>query len=254
MNKKIPIKSSMGIALCRRHPTFGPQILLVKSRITYSFSGFVFGKYKIWDTNRLNLLIAGTTAEERLLMSNCDFSKLWFHIWLHIPESSESDSIYQFYTSSRVKFERLIMKDSGKRLKSLLSNAPPAADLGWDIPGGKPEYKLNGERETELETAQREMFEESGVNSDEYHILHNLKPICVSFEDENVIYVRKYFIAKTDKEIKITIDYLNLTQIGEVSAIEWYNLKSLRNIVAQNKCLRKQAKLALKLALKQKLN
>lgn len=238
-------KPSLGIALCRRAPDGTPQILLVRSRITYSFSGFVFGKYKPWDTSRITELVGAMTSEEKLLLWGCDFGRMWHHIWQKIPDVSPSnesaDTFYQFYMNSRGKFERLIQRDNGRRMRAILT-ATPSGELGWDIPGGKSEHV-----ETELETAQRELHEEAGVLDTDYHILHDVRPICNSFEDDNTTYVRKYYVAWTDKKIDHRLNYSNLSQIGEVSAVRWFGLRDMRVVVAQNKCLHGQVRLALTL-------
>jgi 8-oxo-dGTP pyrophosphatase MutT (NUDIX family) len=240
-------KPSLGVALCRREPeTKIPQILLVRSRITYSYSGFVFGKYKPWDTERLMELLGAVTAEEKLLIWSCDFSRIWYHIWQKVPEASDADSFYQFYINSRTKFERLVQRDSGKRLRGILSTTT-TGELGWDIPGGKAEQRPDGTLETELETAQREMSEEADVAATDYHVLHDVRPICNSFEDDNTTWVRKYFVAWTDKKIEPRIRYNNLSQIGEVSQVRWCSLREVNGLVAQNKCLRDQVRLALRL-------
>lgn len=244
---KSPRKPSIGVALCRRDPdTKIPQVLLVRSRITYSFSGFVFGKYKPWDVARLTELLGATTSDEKLLIWSCDFSKLWYHVWLKIPEASEADSFYQFYINSRTKFEKIISRDNGRKLRLILSTVP-SSELGWDIPGGKAELKPDGEFETELETAQREMCEEAGVASHLYHILHDVYPICDSFEDDKNIYVRKYYVAWTEKKIDLAINYHSIQQIGEVSKVQWYSLREMPHIIAQNRCLHSQVRKALKL-------
>jgi 8-oxo-dGTP pyrophosphatase MutT (NUDIX family) len=240
-------KPSLGIALCRRDPeTQIPQILLVRSRITYSFSGFVFGKYKPWDSARLAELVGAMTPEEKLLVWGCNFSRLWYHIWQKIPdnqptEMSATDTFYQFYINSRTKFERLIQRDNGRRLRAILT-ATGSGELGWDIPGGKAETD-----EKELETAQRELREEAGVVETDYHLLEDVRPICNSFEDDNATYVRKYYVAWTDKKLDPRLNYSNLSQVGEVSAVRWFGLREMSKIVAQNRCLRDQVRLALTL-------
>ena len=177
---------------------------------------------------------------------SCDFSRVWYHIWQKVPEASDADSFYQFYINSRAKFERLVQRDNGKRLRAILG-ATACGELGWDIPGGKAELRADGTAETELETAQREMSEEAGVPATEYHMLHDVTPICNSFEDDNATWVRKYFLAWTDKKIDPRINYSNLNQIGEVSAVQWTSLREAGRLVAQNKCLVGQVRLALRL-------
>lgn len=241
-------KPSFGIALCRRDPESRmPQVLLVQSRLTYSFSGFVFGKYKPWDNERLIELFSKITSAEKLLVLSCDFSRLWHHIWQKVPEVTDPDqSFYQFYINSRSKFERLVQRDNGKRLRMLLTQTP-TGELGWDIPGGKADKRADGVAETELETAQRELREEGGVAETDYHILYDVRPICSSFEDDNDVWVRKYFVAWTDQGVDLRLNYNHLIQISEVSQVRWFSLRDMHGIVAQNKCLHDQVRLALTL-------
>ncbi len=236
-------KTSVGIALCRRQAiTRVPQILLIKSRITYNFSAFVFGKYKPWDSEKLQYRFNNTTVNEKLLIWSCDFNKLWYHIWLKIPSSDQSDSFYIFYINCRSKFERLISKDGGRKLRSLICKAG-SVELGWEIPKGRQEID-----ESEIDCAMREVAEETGILANEYHILHNIKPICMSHEDENTIYVCKYFVGWTDKITHDPIlNFNNPSQISEVSDLRWIGLKEANTLVAQNKKLGTQVRLALKL-------
>lgn len=237
-------KTSVGIALCRREPTTRmPQVLLVKARLTYNFTSFVFGKYKPWDNDKLQYRFNNMTAHEKLLVWSCDFDQMWYHIWLKIPSADNpSDTFYTFYINCRSKFDRLISRDSGRRVRGLLNRSSQSAQLGWEIPKGR----LNQD-ETEIDCAARETLEETGVASQDYHVLHQLNPICSSHEDENTVYVCKYFVAWTDRTFEPQLNFNNTTQISEVSDIKWTGLKETGTLVAQNKNLKKQVKLALRL-------
>lgn len=236
-------KVSIGVALCRRHPTTKcPQILLVKSRTTYNFTSFVFGKYKFWDSEKIQYQFNRMTCHEKLLVWSCDFAKMWYHIWLKVPVAGDpTDTFYTFYINCRTKFDRLISKDSSKRIKSLLTKTT-TVDLGWEIPKGRLE---NGE--LEIDCGVREMREESGISSQDYYILHNIKPICTSHEDEMVTYVNKYYVAYTDKIFEPVIDFNSITQLSEVSAVRWTSLKEANLLTAQNGNLGNQVRLALTL-------
>lgn len=234
-------KTSIGVALCRRHPeTHVPQILLVKSRTTYNFTSFVFGKYKPWDTEKLQYRFDNMCCHEKLLIWSCDFSRMWYHIWLKVPTADDpNDTFYTFYINSRSKFDRLISKDGGRRLKSLLSKSS-SIDLGWEIPKGRLEPN-----ELEIDCGIRELQEEAGVHPCLYYILNNIKPICTTYEDEMVTYVSKYYIAYTDKIFEPKLDYSSITQLSETSDVKWVSLKEASSLTAQNGSLKKQVRLAL---------
>ena len=235
-------KTSVGVALCRRHPeTAIPQILLVKSRLTYNFSSFVFGKYKPWDTDILQYRFDHMTHHEKLLIWTCDFSKLWYHVWLKVPTADTPDSFWTFYVNCKAKFDKLISKDSGRRIRILLSRAK-SIELGWEIPKGRQEPD-----ETDLDCGIREFHEETNIPETDYHLLTQVTPICASHEDENTIYVSKYFVAWTDKPFEPVLNFNNQHQLGEISDIKWASLSDTNTIIAQNCNLKRDAKLALKL-------
>lgn len=244
LDKKNSRKTSVGVAMCRREPTTGvPEILLVKSRLSYNYNAFVFGKYKPWDTEKIQSRMNNTTLHEKLLIWSCDFNKMWDHIWLRIPTANgdPKDTFYQFYINCRNKFERLISKDAGRRLRGLIAKAT-SVELGWLIPRGRIESG-----ESELECALREMHEETSIDASQYHILHDVKPICASHEDENVTYVCKYFVGWTDRDFTPQINFTNQNQISEICDIAFTPLHKIGKLVAQNKNLRAHAELALKL-------
>jgi 8-oxo-dGTP pyrophosphatase MutT (NUDIX family) len=202
----------------------------------------VFGKYKPWDSEKLQYRFSNMTQAEKLLAWSCDFGKMWYHVWLKIPQADDqNDSFYQFYVNCRSKFDRLIAKDGGRRIRNML-NRSASIELGWEIPKGRKE-----ENETEIDCATREMSEETGITVDDYTIFYSINPICASHEDESVIYVYKYYVAYTDKVFEPKINYNNSFQISEISDIKWMSLHDAILLTAQNKNLSGQVKLALKL-------
>lgn len=240
-------KVSVGVALCRYQEGI-PEIFLVRSRITYNYNAFLFGKYGLGDTDliqkRLNLM----SSDEKIIITTMDFSKMWYHTWLNIPTSDSNDlGFYEFYMKCRSKFERLISRDGGIKLKNMI-NKSSSIETGWEIPKGH----LNS-GESEVVGGMRELSEETGIKSHQYTLLHNIKPICHSHEDENIIYISKFFVASlSQKDIKLKLDYNNKQQIAEISDLKWFSLKEIPSLVHQNGNLVEQARLALKLFKREK--
>lgn len=237
------LRKSIGIALCRRNPNNAiPEILLIKAKTTYGFCGFTFGKYKLGDLSKYIELISSMTSEEKLIISTLDFAKIWYHIWLKVPNPDDPDAgYYEFYIKCRNKFEKLISKDNGKKLKLILTKTQHA-ELGWEIPKGRIESN-----ESEIECGVREFQEETGVSSSMFHILYEKSPICHSYVDNNVTYVSKYYIAWTDKNFTPIIDYSNQRQLSEVTDICWCSLINMKDKIMQNRHINKIAKIALML-------
>lgn len=240
MNDKLK-KTSVGIALCRRNPINQiPEILLVQARLTYQFVSIVFGKYKQWDRERIMELLNNTTFDEKLLLASLDFDKMWYHVWLRVPKEDHADTFYKFYQNSKNKFYRLVSNDNGRKFKNMISRSKKKV-LGWEIPKGRLE-----KNETEMDCAIREFKEETGISNQDYSIFYHEPPICNSYEDDNCIYVNKYFIAYCSKPVQPFWNFNNFSQVGEISDFAWIPIKQLSDIEHHNKVLTVQVSKALK--------
>jgi len=244
MFHKTTKKISVGVALCKyNEETKIPEILLVRSRITYNYNAFLFGKYSLGDIELIQKRLNHMTSDEKIILMGLDFSKIWFHTWLNIPTLTDIDTgFYEFYIKCRSKFDKLISRDGGAKLKNMI-NKSTSIETGWEIPKGR----LNS-GESEVVGGMREVGEETGIKTHQYTLLHKIKPICHSHEDENVIYINKIFVGAINTEnIKLRLDYLNKHQIAEISDLRFFCLKDIPFLVHQNKHLLDQSRLALKL-------
>lgn len=190
----------------------GPEILLIKMRYTYSFSAFVFAKYNPRDVDSVKKRLDGTTSHEKLLIARCEFDQMWRHIWMRIPQTDEG-SMYQFYLNCKLKFERYIQRDGGRKLRSILTETT-AGELQWDIPKGRANPD-----ECEIETAKRELNEETNI--DQGYEVCALHPFVHSYQDDIYNYICKYYLA-----ISYTkggkLDYNNTNQICEIGGVAWF--------------------------------
>ncbi len=237
-------KVSIGVAVCRRNPvTLVPELMLVRARTTYDFNSFVFGKFRPWDYIKIQHRLDNTSIHEKVLLMSCDFSRLWYHIWLRVPTADDPDEpFYQFYINCRNKFEKFVSKDGGRRFRYSIARAS-SVEPGWAIPRG---HQNTGE--TEIECAVREVEEETGVAASDYTIMYDVKPIASSYDDESTTYICKYYIAAiADESRRLAISFLSPTQISEISGIGWYGLREIRGLIGQNHNLLDQSRLALKL-------
>jgi 8-oxo-dGTP pyrophosphatase MutT (NUDIX family) len=222
-------KTSIGVALCRRR-NGKTQILLVKSRLTYSYNEFVFGKYKFNDQTYLQDLFNKMTVPEKLLLLSMDFNKIWYHIWLKIPKLEETekiDTMYQFYTNCRTKYEKLISRDNGHRLKTLIKNSKSPGDTGWGLPRGRPDP---GEKE--IDCGLRELWEEGNIPSSMVQIL-NLKPIATTYNTPTCIYLVKFYVGTTDVEVPEGVNFNNHHQSQEICDTRWVTISEIDRLTCQ---------------------
>lgn len=216
-------KTSLGIALIRECDA-KTKILLIKMRYTYNFSAFVFSKYNPRDVDSVRRRLDGTTSHEKLLIARCEFDQMWRHIWMNIPNTDEG-SMYQFYLNCKIKFERYIQRDGGKKLRSILTNTS-YGELQWEIPKGRANTD-----ECEIDAAKRELCEETNIETSQYTVMA-VRPFVYSYQDDVCTYVCKYYLAK-DECAAACMDYNNTNQICEIGGVAWFAEREATRIVRE---------------------
>jgi 8-oxo-dGTP pyrophosphatase MutT (NUDIX family) len=239
-NNKNVNKTSYGIALCRFNKDKNNQseILMIKKRYTYHYFSFVFGHYKKYNNKQLQYLFNNMTFSEKVDILSMKFSNIWYRLWLCDPEKNydinalyhnTSQSVYKHqslkcYFRKKNKFETIFLRDGGKRLKRLISNSSNAV-TPWEIPKGG----MNS-NELEFECAKREFEEESGINSDNYTVLWDIKPITVSHKDDHIIYRSVYYIAYLNRDTRWCpkIKFNTCDQLTEIEQVRWVSLNEIK--------------------------
>lgn len=122
-SKKLPIKTSIGVAICRRKDGI-PQILLVKKRYSYNFQSFVFGRHNN-NNNILKKLFSGMTIDEKQLILSGKYESLWYKIFLRPPkivnnhiDYSVTENIKKQHVSYKKKYHTRKEADESKGWKS----------------------------------------------------------------------------------------------------------------------------------------
>jgi 8-oxo-dGTP pyrophosphatase MutT (NUDIX family) len=251
--KKNETRKSYGIAITRFNvKTKKYEILFIKKRYTYAYVEFVLGHYSKNNEERLKSLFSGMSHEEKVMILSLDFGKIWYKIWLVDPESLyfrklTMDEQNRYYNCKK-HFEKTFLMDSGDKLRSLI-NQSKNIDTIWEIPKGRKQPN-----ESLLECSVREVEEETGVNSEQYHILHEVEPRVLKHTDVHT-YENTYLVAVWDNISKIPsqpfkidpvlnqefwhkrkykmdtdvkLNFKNDHQIAEVIAIKWLSLDLVR--------------------------
>lgn len=242
------VKKSYGIALCRKRndKSNKTEILLVKKRYTYQFFEFVFGRYKKDDTKYLLYLFNNMTYSEKLCILNMNFSEMWYRIWLNNPEKTYFYGYSQIitgkisietkkknkpkswkgigcYFKKKNKFESCFMKDSGKKLNNLITISKNS-ESPWDIPKGH-----KNPNEKDLNAAQREFEEETGIDPRNYSIFWHETPIIISYQNQGITYKHYYYMAELDNKKWIPkVSFKKYNQIIEVEAIKWVSKDEIK--------------------------
>jgi 8-oxo-dGTP pyrophosphatase MutT (NUDIX family) len=251
-------KQSYGLAVCKFiNNRF--HVLFVKKKYTYSFFEFVFGKYPKFDKKKLEELFNTMTFQEKLLILEMNFDKLWCKIVLNVPEDpnvlnknrvklkrptgkkrfelaftegligdinenemlSAKEKEFQTYISKKNRFTELI-EDGGKLLKELIAHSS-SSDAIWEIPKGRPD-----ENEKPLDAAMREFTEETNGIAKNYKIIHEIEPIKVNYINNNCLYNNDYFVAIVDPNWEPTDLFHYYENNREIEEVRWINTDEIR--------------------------
>ena len=183
------------------------EIVMIERKDSISYIEFVRGKYKLEDSEYIQLLFNRMSVLEKDILLNNEFNILWNNLW-YSNISSKKD-----YMKSYNKFISI-------DLKNYINNSSiNYLNNEWEIPKGR--RNLN---ETDLECAIREFQEETNISLNDYNLLKNVEP----FEEEymgsnNTVYKNIYYIAKIkDNNYNLYIDKQNEDQVSEIRSIKWF--------------------------------
>ena len=81
-----------------------------------------------------------------------------------------------------------------------------------------------------MNCAIREFEEETGIYSDKYGMIWDVKPITSSHKDENVIYRSVYYLAYLNKTSKWhpKVKFETSHQLSEVEQVQWVSLDEIK--------------------------
>jgi len=205
------------------------KYLMIQRRDTLGFVEFMRGKYNLQNIQYVKSLYEIMTKDERDKLENNDFDYLWEKLWM-------KDNVKQYhneYENSKKKFQLLkngiMFKNELISLK-LLNNTVVNNYFTpeWGFPKGRRNLKENN-----LDCANREFQEETGIKYDKYSILKNINSFSETFlGTNNIKYKHIYYIAKYrgfNKNFKINKN--NFNQVSEVSDINFYTYEECLDLI-----------------------
>lgn len=211
------------------------QFLLIQRRDSLGFVEMMRGKYQLSDYRYISTQMKGMTKKERERFLNMSFQDLWSELWGVDSTSTQYKSEKE---NSRLKFEALreqgLINDKGE--KKTLGEIFDQLGPGWET----PEYGFpKGRRdlnETERDCALRELWEETGISSNQIKVIENSDPIQETFfGSNNVHYCHKYLIAYLKPNVEVKYDPTNEHMKQEIGDIGWYTLEeALEKIRPEN--------------------
>jgi len=200
------VRKSIGIILCRINKNI-PEVLLVKKRCSYAFCEFVQGKVfnSISQFDKM-------TRDELCDILTLDFDIIWNR---YSPNNTKCINV------KREMFKNKYLKDTGKKLTSMINSTQKKVDLMWECPKGS-QSKL----EDELTCAIRELKEETGIDKSNYVIISNMNKYT-SHVSCKILYKVKYYVAYTDKKLNMMCKLEDYIKTNEIIDMKWFNIIQL---------------------------
>ena len=202
-----------------------PLFLMICRKDTFGYVEFMRGKYKEYNQKYIQNLFEEMTVNERdKLISNIHFDTLWSELWLK-NNNSPSDENEQYrteYERSKNRFYRIKEGIDCPKINTYYNNLNQKwHEPEWGFPKGRRNL-----RENDYNCAIRELTEETGLNTLQFDILENVRPVEEVFiGTNNVRYKHIYYIGKCKSDLEVNINNTNQTQITEVSQIKWFTYK-----------------------------
>lgn len=210
-----PIVSFGVLAFQRGGPV---KFLLIQRKDSIGFLDFVRGRYmgSHGDPNsklqNIKILIEEMTPDEKEKLLTKSFDELWDDLWIN----HQSRAYINDYHEAKAKFTAL-------DIPNLLQNTQSK----WTTQEyGIPKGRRSNCKETDIECAQREFEEETGLSRMDYTILQHIAPIQEVFTGSNgMMYKHVYYLAEVHPGTMIGVDPMNVTQVSEVRQVGLFTLK-----------------------------
>lgn len=219
-------KKSYGI-ICFRQTPKGIQIVMVKKSTTYHFCEFVSGHYGKNNHTHLLKLFNNMTYDEKIEILSLKFPNMWYRIYKENPDKifipDNKNTWTSSYLNKKNKFESTFLNDGGIKLRNLISNSC-LIDTPWEFPKGR---KDRNKVESDIETAIREFYEETGIRSTQYKLLWHINPYVETYTDFGTTYQNIYYFAQALGEWEPEFKFYDKQQISEVSAVRWISKNDL---------------------------
>jgi 8-oxo-dGTP pyrophosphatase MutT (NUDIX family) len=211
------------------------EVLLIQRRDSLGYVDLLRGKYSIHDVEYIKKQISGMTDEERDKIVKKDFEELWAEMW-----GAESTDVQYKKDKENSKNKLMALRDgitldiSGTT--ATLADFVKQTTVHWDTPEwGFPKGRRDGS-ESDLDCALREMKEETGLETNDVFVVHNIEPLNETFFGSNrVHYSHKYFIIYVPDGNQVHFDPENPHMKREIGGLGWFPFQeALQKIRSEN--------------------
>jgi 8-oxo-dGTP pyrophosphatase MutT (NUDIX family) len=202
------------------------KFLLIRRKNTLGYIEFMRGRYDISDVDTIISLFEQMTKEEICGLKNDNFNDLWDNLWQSSIKDDKMNNQYKNdFEQSKKKFNLLKNVERYPNLLFYIEHVKPKYDNPeWGFPKGRRDNV-----EKNIECAKRELYEETGYDSNEYFLLKKFMPNQEILLGTNYVeYKHIYYtgIINTNK-----IPKLDIKQTDEIGKISWVSYSDALKII-----------------------
>ena len=215
--------TSYGVILYRRYEnTEEIEYLVICRRHSFGFIEIMRNHFELTNMAYLHSLAEEMTELEKYLILNEPFEVIWEHLYIQESEVLKHEKEFM---DAKIKFERLVNSSLFREIISGAKNKWKEPE--WGFPKGRKD-----KHESTLTCAKREMFEETGVKSNNYIISNSVAPIKETFRGtDDRLYCHLYYVAEThDLQMEVGVDETNIVQSREISQVKWASYEMIKTL------------------------
>lgn len=224
---------SMGIILYRKYKknedtNKNIQYLMICRRHTIGFVQIVRGKFEFENIEYIQKIVNVLTDKEIEMLKDDNFENLWEELWFDEKYNKTNEKTINNMKSSLKKFQILkngfVYNGNCYDLYTFLNNRPNIHynEPEWGFPKGRRNHY-----ESDLSTALRECYEETGVNDTK--INYNPMKLDKFIEEyksyDNITYRNVYFLCEYIGNDLNDVDENKREQYAEVSKIQFLDFE-----------------------------
>jgi len=191
------------------------KYLMIQRKDSISFMEFIRGKYEINNIDYIKQLLNNMALSERNMIINNKFEDIWNYVWQQTDINNKNN---KEFINSKIKFNMLNENNFLKNYITSIKGVFAEREYGF----AKGRRKM---RESDIDCAVREFYEETRIKNDDIQILEHIIPFEeIFFGTNGIMYKHVYYVAKLiNNDLDVKVDENCIEQIREIRAVKWYN-------------------------------
>jgi 8-oxo-dGTP pyrophosphatase MutT (NUDIX family) len=197
---------------------------MIQRKDSLGFMDIMRGKYRESEPDYIKKQLRGMTDKERARLLNDEFDDIWHDLWGADTESSQRYAHDRLISKQKLAELRAGIETSKGEvytLADLLRQEPSVYETPeWGFPKGRRDPY-----ESDIDCAFRELYEETGISTDELWKVANVSPLIEQFYGSNDVHYRhSYYVAQYIGRKDISFDILNSEMTKEIGNLAWKSL------------------------------